>query len=299
MHKKPLICEAQLFWAHRNRYSIGFQQEWYQIPLFRLQVDGKWSEYDGLELKAVAEAGYRLWTRHDEFTYLSLVQDPNFHDVLPWKALDVILEVGDDAPAKQRKSRFIMGYQEVDEHHDMAPSLNMTPSPALMARQIQGEKSQQSQGSFISDPAAEVQHKSSKHEAAVSDGFNQPDLPMDSSSAERSIQASSSGLEDSPLSTANTQAQSLFDMGVEEIVAAFDWEAFLNSDLNSGIDMKTVASDHAGLSAFDINGLNLGFDFNYSALENGAVADFDFDFDDLNSLPDWYFGAEDGAGSAI
>jgi hypothetical protein len=291
LQKKPLICEAQLFWAHDNGYSIGVQHEWYQTPLHRLQVDGKWSEYDGLKLKAVAEAGFRFWTENDDENYRRLVQAPKFHAVLPWKARDLILELGDDAPAKQRKRGFIMGCSE-------AELLDEIGSPALMLCQIQEEDSPSSwPSSSILDSAEEVQHQPMDHEAAVSDGSNQPDLPMDSSSAERSIQASSSGLEDSPWSTANTQAQSLFDMGVEEIIAAFDWEAFLNSDLNSGIDIEAVASDQAGSSALDINSLNSGFDFNYSALENGAA--FDFDFNDPNSVPHWYFSAEDGAGPDI
>jgi hypothetical protein len=329
-HTQSLICEIQRFWAHRGIGVPDSGQKWSPKSLFRLQVDGKWSEFFGRDLKAVAEAGFRRWTQDDDESYRRLVQTPKFHDVLPWTAHDLILELGDDAPQapinhalqdyqmqlmlleQQNKKRLMMARQEQDvllepssqalsplQDYQMQLMLleQQNKKRLMMARQEQEETSQQSQGPSILDPAAEVHHQSSEHEAAVSDGSNQPDPPPESPFAERSIPASSSGFEDSPWSTANTQAQSLPDMGVEQTFAAFDWEAFLNSDLSSGMDIEAVASDQAGSSALDINGLNSGFDFHNPALDNGAA--FDFDFNDPNSVPHWYFSAENGAGPDI
>jgi hypothetical protein len=325
-HTQSLICEVQRFWAHCATNGPGPGYKWSPTPLCRSQVDGKWSEFVGRGLKAVAEAGFRHWTEDDDESYRRLVQTPKFHDVLPWTAHDLVLELGDGAPQapinhalqdyqmqlmlleQQNKKRLMMARQEQDvlpepssqalsplQDYQMQLILleQQNKKRLMMARQIQEENSQQSQDSSILDPAAEVQHQSSEHEAAVNDGSSQPNLPSESSFAERSIPASSSGFEDSPWSTTNTQAQSLPDMGVEETFAAFDWEAFLNSDLSSGMDIEAVASDQAGSSALDINGLNSGFDFHNPALDNGAA--FDFDFNDPSSVPDWYFNGQNTA----
>ena len=287
-HTQSLVCEIQRFWTQCGTDVPDPGRKWFPTSLCRSQVDGKWSEFFGRDLKAVAEAGFRRWTQDDDESYRRLVQTPKFHDVLPWTAHDLILELGDGAPPPIRTA--LQDYQ-------MRLMLleQQNKKRLMMARQEQDEYLQQPQGPSMMDPAAEVQHQPMDHKAAVSDGSNQPNLPWESPFAEKGTPVSSSGFENSPWSTANTQAQSLPDMGVEETFAAFDWEAFLNSDLSSGIDIEALASDHADVSAFDINGPESSFDFNNSALNNAAATEFDFDFNDPSSLPDWYFSAENGA----
>ena len=109
----------------------------------------------------------------------------------------------------------------------------------------------------------------------------------------------SSGLEVLQPSPANTQIRPLLDSAVEENLYACDWEAFFNADLNSGIDMNDLASNQADSSALDNIDPNSGFGSNNLVLDNGAVADFDFDFNDPNSLPEWYFSGQENGGAEV
>lgn len=277
--RNPIVVETKGFW-------LCLQSQWKCKDLGRLQRDdGSWTDYFGYHLDFILEAGFHPWTQVSANALQNLMKqhgdrvssDLTKHSVLANDVPNLSLKAAgqkflDDERMRQEDAGAsnpaeTMAASSFNETFHVDSRLSSKVSASLLNTSSAGQET-----------SLTLQHDTNN----VSDASLTPDLYGTVTAWQRTNSIAGMELEvqigtaSSPPSSntsyalANAQPDSLPGVRVEATFAAFDWDAFLNTDLNAGFDSNNLALNNNEMQAFD--------------------------FDDLDSIPGWYFDVEDSSG---
>jgi hypothetical protein len=282
------------------------------VDVNRLQRgDDTWTDYFGADLKAVAKAGFKPGTRHYQEAHNCLRRSSGATSVLPWmvEQLTLGLAAHPSDPLERVAVNDITTYAQggIKERLLSSPSVEL-PSFQDLMDEIDAERSEKSPPlSSTADWPLEETEGSKLDQVAIDSSLNAP-ASSPSIENDRDGEANSYNL-DGELEEATREWTGMEDPDFKSFSTDLDASLILGDEGNSnGIladaacDGNTatgteVASHHPASMNVDFSVITAatyehtaaGFDptFDWDAYLNPDNVDFDFDFGDLNGVPDF------------